>query len=104
MILFQLVAIVNQRSALIEMQERKRLSELSEHAPLACSTFTQGLIQQKRFLSSYCCSKTDAIGQDLEAGPVRLENVCTSCKINNECGCRSHSAPQEKLQVNRRYL
>lgn len=34
MILSQLVAIVNQRSALIEMQERKRLSELSEHAPV----------------------------------------------------------------------
>ncbi|XP_007426639.1 F-actin-monooxygenase MICAL1 [Python bivittatus] len=34
MILSQLVAVVNQRSALIEMQETKRLSELSEHAPM----------------------------------------------------------------------
>lgn len=33
-ILSQLVAVVNQRSALIEMQERKRLNELSEHAPM----------------------------------------------------------------------
>ncbi|XP_039179205.1 F-actin-monooxygenase MICAL1 [Crotalus tigris] len=33
-ILSQLLAVVNQRSALIEMQERKRLNELSEHAPM----------------------------------------------------------------------
>ncbi|KAM3841189.1 F-actin-monooxygenase MICAL1 isoform 1-T2 [Vipera latastei] len=33
-ILSQLVAVVNQRSALIEMQERKRLNELSEYAPM----------------------------------------------------------------------
>lgn len=50
-------------------------------------------------------SITGAIGQDLEAGPVRLENVCSSCKINNEYGCRSqYTAPEEKLQVNRCYL
>lgn len=47
----------------------------------------------------------DAIGQDLEAGPVQLENACSSCKINNEYGCRSqYTAPEEKLQVNRCYL
>ncbi|XP_044299519.1 F-actin-monooxygenase MICAL1-like [Varanus komodoensis] len=33
-ILSQLVTVVNQRSALIEMQEKKRLSELSAYAPL----------------------------------------------------------------------
>lgn len=32
-ILSQLLEVVNQRSALIEMQEKKRLSELYEHAP-----------------------------------------------------------------------
>ncbi|XP_062997132.1 F-actin-monooxygenase MICAL1 [Elgaria multicarinata webbii] len=33
-ILSQLLEVVNQRSALIEMQEKKRLSELTEHAPM----------------------------------------------------------------------
>ncbi|KAH0618762.1 hypothetical protein JD844_018222 [Phrynosoma platyrhinos] len=33
-ILSQLLEVVNQRSALIEMQEKKRLSELSEHVPM----------------------------------------------------------------------
>nr|XP_060629186.1 F-actin-monooxygenase MICAL1 [Anolis sagrei ordinatus] len=33
-ILSQLLEVVNQRSALIEMQENKRLSELSEHGPV----------------------------------------------------------------------